>query len=122
MPLHRRLPKRGFTNLFRKEYRTVNVDRLNGLESGSVVTPESMQSAGLLKKGTDEVKILGNGELKVALTVRAHKFTKAAEDKIVAAGGKVETIAPARQKATGKLLKKSLRPGADAARSESDPS
>ena len=82
MPLHRRLPKRGFSNPFRKEYRTVNVDRLAELEAGSVVTPESMQSAGLLRKGSAEVKVLGNGELKVALTVKAHKFTKMAAEKI----------------------------------------
>ena len=92
MPLHRRLPKRGFTNIFRKEYRTVNVDRLNDLDAGSVVTPESLQEAGLLKKGRKSVKVLGNGDLKVALTVRAHKFTKTAAQKIQAAGGKAEVI------------------------------
>ncbi len=62
MPLHRRLPKRGFTNIFRKDYRTVNVERLNAFEAGSVVTPETLQEAGLLKKGAAEVKVLGNGE------------------------------------------------------------
>jgi large subunit ribosomal protein L15 len=92
MPLHRRLPKRGFTNIFRKEYRTVNVDRLNGFEAGSVVTPESMQATGILKKGRQAVKVLGNGELKVKLTVRAHKFTRSAVEKIEAAGGTVETV------------------------------
>lgn len=92
MPLHRRLPKRGFTNIFRKEYRTLNVDRLNGLEADSEVTPESLQKAGLLRKGEAPVKILGNGELTVALTVRAHKFTKAAAQKIEAAGGKAEVL------------------------------
>ena len=92
MPLHRRLPKRGFTNIFRKEYRTVNVDRLNDLAAGSVVTPESLQEAGLLRKGRASIKVLGNGELKVALTVRAHKFTKTATQKIEAAGGKAELI------------------------------
>jgi large subunit ribosomal protein L15 len=122
MPLHRRLPKRGFSNPFRKEYRTVNVDRLNALEAGSVVTPESMQSAGLLRKGSADVKILGNGELKVSLTVRAHKFTRMAAEKIAAAGGKVETIEAARPKTIGKLLKKSLRPAAGVARAESDQS
>ena len=120
MPLHRRLPKRGFSNIFRKEYRTVNVDRLNGLETGSVVTPEFMQSAGLLRKGKAEVKILGNGELTVSLTVRAHKFTKMAAEKIAAAGGKVETIEPVRPKPTGKLLKKSLRPAAGVVKAEND--
>lgn len=92
MPLHRRLPKRGFTNIFRKVYRTVNVDRLNGFEAGSVVDPAALQRAGLLKKGTSEVKVLGNGELQVALTVRAHRFTGSAAEKIEAAGGKAELI------------------------------
>jgi large subunit ribosomal protein L15 len=92
MPLHRRLPKRGFVNLFRKEYRTINVDRLNSFDAGSVVTPESMQEAGMLKKGAAAVKVLGNGEIKVSLTVRAHKFTKAAAEKIEAVGGKVELL------------------------------
>lgn len=92
MPLHRRLPKRGFVNIFRKEYRTVNVERLNGLEAGTTVTPEILQSAGLVKKGRDDVKILGHGDLNVALTVQAHKFSKIAVQKINAAGGKAETI------------------------------
>jgi large subunit ribosomal protein L15 len=95
MPLHRRLPKRGFVNIFRKEYRTVNVDRLNELEAGTTVTPEVLQGAGLVKKGRDDIKILGNGDLTVALTVQAHRFTKSAVEKIKAAGGKVETIGKA---------------------------
>ena len=93
MPLHRRLPKRGFTNIFRVTYRTVNVDRLNVLPGGSVVTPESLQAAGLIAKARLGVKVLGNGEIKVALTVRAHKFTASAARKIEAAGGKAEVIA-----------------------------
>lgn len=96
MPLHRRLPKRGFVNIFRKSFRTVNVEKLNGLEAGSTVTPEVLQGAGLLRKGADPVKILGNGEIKVALTVQAHKFTRAAAEKIAAAGGKVEVLESAR--------------------------
>jgi large subunit ribosomal protein L15 len=92
MSLARRVPKRGFVNIFRKEYRTINVDRLNALEAGSEVSPESLQDAGLLKKGKSDVKILGNGELNVALTVKAHKFTGSAVKKIEAAGGTVETI------------------------------
>ena len=92
MPLHRRLPKRGFVNIFRKEYRTVNVERLNGLDTGTTVTPDVLQQAGLVKKGRTDVKILGHGELSVALTVKAHKFTKTAVQKIEAAGGKAETI------------------------------
>jgi len=93
MPLHRRVPKRGFTNIFRTEFRVVNVDRLNDFEAGSVVTPEAMQQAGLLRKGGAEVKVLGNGDLKVALTVKAHRFTRSAVQKIEAAGGKAEPIA-----------------------------
>ena len=92
MPLKRRLPKRGFTNIFRVEYRTVNVDRLNALPANSEVTPESLQKSGLLRKGDGPVKILGNGEIKVALTVRAHKYTGSAAKKIAAAGGKAELI------------------------------
>ena len=92
MPLNRRLPKRGFVNIFRKAYRVVNVDQLNALDAGSVVTLEAMQGAGLLKKGKDDVKVLGNGELKVSLTVQAHKFTKSAIEKIEKAGGKTEVL------------------------------
>jgi large subunit ribosomal protein L15 len=92
MPLARRLPKRGFVNIFRKVYRTVNIERLNGFEGGAVVTPDSLQEAGLLRKGRGAVKILGNGDLKVALTVQAHKFTRTAVEKIEAAGGKAEPI------------------------------
>ena len=92
MPLHRRLPKRGFTNIFRTEYRIVNVERLNDLEAGTTVTPEVLLSAGLVSKGRDGIKILGHGELTVALTIQAHKFTKTAVQKIEAAGGKAETI------------------------------
>lgn len=92
MPLKRRVPKRGFTNIFRVEYRTVNVDRLNELPAGSEVTPESLQKLGLLRKGSSPVKVLGNGELKIALTVRVHKYTGSAAQKIEAAGGKAELI------------------------------
>jgi large subunit ribosomal protein L15 len=92
MPLHRRLPKRGFTNIFRKRYRTVNVERLNVFEPKSVVSPAELEQAGLLKKGNEPIKLLGNGELKVALTIRVHKLTAAAAKKIEAAGGKVELL------------------------------
>ena len=92
MPLHRRLPKRGFTNIFRTVCRTVNIDRLNGFAAGSVIDPEALQDAGLLKKGSNQIKILGNGDLNVALTIRAHRFTGAAAKKIEAAGGKAEMI------------------------------
>ena len=92
MPLHRRLPKRGFSNIFRTEYRTVNVDRLNGFEAGSVVTPEELHKRGLVKKGNLRVKVLGNGDLKVALTVQAHRFSASARKKIEEAGGKAEVM------------------------------
>jgi len=93
MPLHRRIPKRGFTNLFRTIFRTVNVDRLSEFEAGSVVDADAMQHAGLLRKGSRPVKVLGNGEIGVALTVRAHGFTKSAARKIEAAGGTAEVVA-----------------------------
>ena len=92
MPLHRRLPKRGFVNIFRTVFRTVNVDRLNKFDADTVVTPDALEAAGLLRKGADGVKVLGNGELKVALTVQAHKFTRSAIEKIEAAGGKTEVL------------------------------
>src|SRR5436309_9381482 len=90
MPLHRRLPKRGFTNIFKAEYAIVNLDRLAGLNEKSI-TPESLHKAGVVGKN-DKVKILGDGDLKIALTVRAHKFSKSAQEKITKAGGKVEVI------------------------------
>jgi len=92
MPLHRRIPKRGFKSLFRKEYLTVNVERLNASGAGTVVDPAGLKEAGLLHKGRHDVKVLGGGELKVALTVRAHKFTEAAVRKIQDAGGKAEVL------------------------------
>ncbi len=92
MPLHRRLPKRGFTNIFRTEYRILNIESLNGFDAGSVIDADALQNAGLLKKGKNQIKILGNGDLTVALTVRAHRFTGAAAKKIEAAGGKAEVI------------------------------
>jgi large subunit ribosomal protein L15 len=92
MPLHRRVPKRGFKNPFRVHFRTVNIDRLDCFASGAVVDPDELHRAGLLRKGADPVKVLGNGELKIALTVRAHRFTEAAARKIQAAGGKAEVL------------------------------
>ncbi len=90
MPLHRRLPKRGFTNIFRVEYAIVNLERLAAL-GAKEITPEVLVNAGLAGKN-DRVKILGDGELRSALTVRAHKFSKSAEEKITKAGGRVEVI------------------------------
>jgi len=84
MPLHRRVPKRGFTNIFREEYDVVNLDRLATLD-------EVLKKAGVVN-GRQPVKILGNGELKTAITVHAHKFSKTAQEKITKAGGKFEVL------------------------------
>jgi large subunit ribosomal protein L15 len=93
MPLHRRLPKRGFNNIFRKEYAAINLEKLAGFEAGAQVTPEALKERGLIKSIRDGVKILGVGELSYALTVRAHKFSKSAAEKIQKAGGAIEVIA-----------------------------
>ncbi len=92
MPLYRRLPKRGFTNIFGTEYSEINVEALNMFEDGAEITPEVLKSEGILKKQLDGVKILGNGDVTKKLTVKAHKFSKSAVEKIEAAGGKVEVI------------------------------
>lgn len=92
-PLQRRLPKRGFTNIFKKVYSEVKLEDLNRFEGGTIVTPEMMMEAGLVRKtGRDGVRVLGNGDIEKALTVKAHGFTKSAAAKIEAAGGKVEVI------------------------------
>ena len=90
MPLTRRIPKRGFTNIFAKEYATVNVSALNVFEDGTVVTNEALIEAGLIKKVLDGVKVLGGGELTKKLTVSVDKVTDSAKQKIEANGGKVE--------------------------------
>ena len=92
MPLYRRLPKRGFTNIWGTEYTIVNVDDLNKFEAGTVVNQALLEEAGVVKQVKDGIKILGEGELKVALTVQADKFSKTAAEKIEAAGGKAEVI------------------------------
>lgn len=92
MPLYRRLPKRGFTNIFAKEITAINVERLNIFEDGTEVTPELLVETGVISKINDGVKILGNGEITKKLTVKAHKFSKTASEKIEAAGGKAEVI------------------------------
>lgn len=92
MPLQRRIPKRGFTNIFRKEFAVVNLSDLGKVSGSETITPELLVEKGLIKKVKDGVKILGMGELKTKLTVRAHKFSKSALDKIQAAGGKAEVI------------------------------
>lgn len=91
-PLFMRIPKRGFNNYTRKEFAIVNVGDLNRFEANSVVDAEALKNAGLVKKELDGIKILGNGELKVALTVKANKFSKSAASAIEAAGGKTEVI------------------------------
>lgn len=91
-PLFKRLPKRGFTNIFRKEYAIVNVGALNVFRKNQRVTVENLIEKGLIKKEYDGVKILGNGELTKPLTVVAHKFSKSAEKAILEAGGKIEVI------------------------------
>jgi large subunit ribosomal protein L15 len=90
MPLHRRMPKRGFTNIFRKEFNIVNLDKLSSIGE-STITPEVLLKAGVIST-QHPVKILGNGELSGALTVRAHKFSKSAQEKITAAGGTFEVL------------------------------
>ena len=92
MPLYRRLPKRGFKNIFADKYAVVNVEQLNRFEDKAVVDPAALVEAGILKNVLDGVRILGNGELTKALDVRAQGFTKSAQQKIEAAGGKVEVI------------------------------
>jgi large subunit ribosomal protein L15 len=90
MPLHRRMPKRGFTNIFRKEYAIVSLERLAELGE-TTINPDVLRKAGVVKT-KHPVKVLGDGELKVALTVSAHKFSKSAQEKITKAGGKVEVL------------------------------
>lgn len=92
MPLYRRIPKRGFTNIWKKQWEIVNVESLNIFEDGTEVTPELLLEKGLAKKYVDGVKILGDGNLEKKITVKAHKFSKSALEKIEAAGGKAEVI------------------------------
>ena len=90
MPLYRRVPKKGFTNIFRTEYATVNVGQLEVFDNGTVVTAAMLKEAKIIRKTLDGVKVLGNGELTKKLTVEAAKFTASAEEKIEALGGKAE--------------------------------
>lgn len=94
LPLVRRLPHlRGFKNIWRVEYVEVNIGRLNVFPAGAAVTPDEMAMAGIIKSGADPVKVLGKGDLDRALTVKAHKFSATAREKITAAGGTLEEIA-----------------------------
>ncbi|MGA8309452.1 MAG: 50S ribosomal protein L15 [Terriglobales bacterium] len=90
MPLHRRMPKRGFTNIFRQEFNIVNLEKLAALGE-TTITPEVLRKAGVIK-GKSRLKVLGDGELTIALTVHAHKFSKSAQEKITKAGGKFEVL------------------------------
>jgi large subunit ribosomal protein L15 len=90
MPLHRRMPKRGFTNVFRQEFNIVNLEKLNALGE-TTITPEVLKKAGVISTNR-RVKILGDGELSKALTIHAHKFSKSAQEKITKAGGKFEVL------------------------------
>ncbi len=92
MPLQRRVPKRGFNNIFATEYAILNVAALNAFEDGAVVDLEAVKKAGLVKKGCDGLKVLGNGALQKNITVKAAAFSEAAKAKIEAAGGKAEVI------------------------------
>jgi len=105
MPLKRRIPKYGFTNNFAKEYSCVNVGALNGFKAGTIITAELLKEKGILSKIEPYgLKVLGDGELTVALTVNAAKFTKSAEEKIKKAGGKIElakSVSAGRSETTG---------------------
>jgi len=92
MPLQRRIPKRGFTNIFRKEYAVVNLSDLETMAGTDIVTPDVLMQKGLIKDMKAGLKVLGMGELKAKITVRAHKFSRSAMEKIQAAGGKAEVI------------------------------
>jgi large subunit ribosomal protein L15 len=92
MPLQRRLPKRGFTNIFKKKFALVNVRDLSSFKANSIVDVETLRKAGLVKKVYDGVKILGKGKVTVPLTLRVHRVSKGAAEKIVAAEGKIEVV------------------------------
>lgn len=92
MPLYRRIPKRGFTNIWGDEFTVLNVSDLNRFDAGTVVTPQLLKESGMTKQVKTGIKILGNGDLEKSLTVQAHKFSKTAVEKIESAGGKAEVI------------------------------
>jgi large subunit ribosomal protein L15 len=93
MPLHRRVPKRGFNNIFRTEYDVVNLDQLEArFDAGATVTPDALREAGLIRNRQSRIKVLGRGDVTKALTVQAHKFSGSAAQKLAGAGGKTETL------------------------------
>ena len=93
MPLHRRIPKRGFHNPFGVSYSVVNLEELNVFPAGETVTPELLRAHGFIRRATDPIKVLGDGELKNKLTIHAHAFSAAAKEKIAKAGGTFEVVA-----------------------------
>ncbi len=99
MPLYRRVPKRGFTNIFHKEFSVINVGDLARFKSGALVDPQALCDNGLINRAKEQIKVLGDGDLSVALTVKAHSFSKSAVEKIEKAGGKVEKIEKVSEKA-----------------------
>jgi large subunit ribosomal protein L15 len=92
MPLHRRMPKRGFHNLFRVTYSVVNLEELNVFPENETVTPELLRAHGFVRRVTDPIKVLGDGELKIKLAIHAHAFSASAKDKITKAGGTFEVV------------------------------
>ena len=93
MPLHRRIPKRGFHNHFRVEYSVINLEELNVFPAGETVTPELLRAHGFIRRATDPIKVLGDGELTTKLTIHAHAFSNSAKEKITNAGGSFEVVA-----------------------------
>ena len=93
MPLHRRIPKRGFHNPFGVEFSVINLEELNVFPTGETVTPELLRAHGFIRKATGPIKVLGDGELKTKLTVHAHAFSASAKEKITKAGGSFEVVA-----------------------------
>jgi large subunit ribosomal protein L15 len=93
MPLHRRIPKRGFHNPFGVTYSIVNLEELNVFPAGETVTPELLRAHGFVRRATDPIKVLGDGELKTKLTIHAHAFSASAKEKIAKAGGTFEVVA-----------------------------
>lgn len=92
MPLYRRIPKRGFTNIWAKKYTELNVDVFNRFDEDTVVTPDLLKEMGIVKQVKDGIKVLGNGKLEKKMTIQAQKFSKSAVEKIESAGGKAEVI------------------------------
>ena len=92
MPIYRRLPKRGFTNIFAKKYTSINVEELNKFDNGTEITAEVLKENGVIKKINDGIVVLGRGDLNKKVTIKAKRFSKSAEEKISAAGGKAEVI------------------------------